>query len=63
MINEGTLDRTVRIVLGLAIISLAFVGPRTPIGYLGAIPVLTGLLGFCPLYRVIGLNTCPATRK
>ena len=63
MINEGTLDRTVRIVLGLAILSLAFVGPKTALGYVGIVPVLTGLIGFCPAYRLIGLNTCPMPKK
>lgn len=57
MINEGTLDRTIRIVLGLAILSLAFVGPQSPLGYLGLVPLVTGLVGFCPLYRIVGLRT------
>lgn len=63
MTNEGTLDRTVRIVLGLGLLSLAFVGPQTPIGYIGAVPLLTGLIGFCPLYKIVGLNTCPMPKK
>ncbi len=63
MTNEGTLDRTIRVVLGLAVLSLAFIGPRTPFGYIGIIPVVTGLLGFCPLYRLLGLSTCPVARK
>ncbi|MEY2669198.1 MAG: hypothetical protein RJA59_1836 [Pseudomonadota bacterium] len=63
MINEGTIDRAVRIVLGLGVISLAFVGPRTPWAYVGIVPLATGLLGFCPLYRVLGINTCPAPRR
>jgi hypothetical protein len=59
MINEGTLDRGIRVVVGLAVLSLAFIGPRTPLGYLGAVPLLTGLIGFCPAYRLFGLSTCP----
>lgn len=59
MINEGTLDRGIRVVLGLAVLSLAFIGPHTPLGYLGAVPLLTGLIGFCPAYRLLGLSTCP----
>jgi hypothetical protein len=62
MTNEGTIDRVVRIVLGLGILSLAFVGPHSPFGYLGLIPLATGFVGFCPLYRVIGVNTCGAAR-
>jgi hypothetical protein len=63
MTNEGTIDRAVRIVLGLGVISLAFVGPRTPWAYVGIVPLATGLLGFCPLYRVLGISTCPAPRR
>ena len=63
MINEGTLDRAVRIVVGLAILALAFVGPKTPLGYLGAIPIVTGLIGFCPAYRLFGIDTCRVPRK
>ena len=57
--NEGGLDRGLRVVGGLAVLSLAFVGPQTPWGYVGAIPILTGLLGWCPLYTLLGINTCP----
>jgi hypothetical protein len=56
--NEGGLDRAVRVIVGLAILSLAFVGPQTPWGYLGVIPLLTGLVGFCPAYALFGINTC-----
>ena len=56
--NEGTLDRAMRIIIGLAVISLVFVGPRTAWGWLGLVPLLTGLAGTCPLYSVLGLNTC-----
>lgn len=59
MTNEGTIDRAVRIVLGLGLISLAFIGPQSPLGYLGLVPLATGLIGFCPLYKVLGISTCP----
>ena len=62
-LNEGTLDRTLRVIGGLAIVSLAFVGPRTPWAYLGLVPILTGAMGFCPLYTVLGISTCPAKSK
>lgn len=58
MINEGNIDRGIRVIAGLVILSLAFVGPQTPWGYLGLVPLLTGLVGFCPLYKVLGINTC-----
>lgn len=57
--NEGTVDRVLRVVVGLGILSLAFVGPQTPWAYLGLVPLLTGLVGYCPLYAVLGLRTCP----
>jgi hypothetical protein len=56
--NEGTLDRTVRIVGGLAILSLAFVGPQTPWAYLGIVPIITGTIGWCPAYTLFGISTC-----
>ena len=63
MTNEGTIDRTIRVLAGLAILSLAFVGPKTPLGFIGAVPLLTGLIGFCPLYRVLGISTCPVPKR
>jgi hypothetical protein len=59
MTNEGTIDRAVRIVAGLAILSLAFVGPQSPLGYIGLVPLVTGVIGFCPAYRLLGLSTAP----
>lgn len=61
--NEGSVDRVARIVLGAGVLSLAFVGPATPWAFLGAIPLVTGLLGSCPLYSVLGVSTCPAQTK
>ena len=58
--NEGTIDRGVRIAAGLALLSLIFVGPHTWLGLVGLVPLVTGLIGFCPLYRVLGMRTCPA---
>lgn len=56
--NVGTIDRALRVVVGLGLLSLAFIGPRTPFGYIGLVPLLTAGVGFCPLYRIIGLSTC-----
>ena len=56
-LNEGGLDRVLRIAVGLAVLSLVFVGPKTPWAWLGLIPLLTGVIGFCPLYALLGLNT------
>jgi Protein of unknown function (DUF2892) len=63
MTNEGTIDRAIRIVLGLGLLSLVFVGPQSSLGYIGLIPLVTGLIGFCPLYRVFGLRTCPVPKQ
>jgi len=57
--NEGTVDRILRIVFGLALLSLVFIGPKTMWGLVGLVPLLTGLAGYCPLYRVLGFSTCP----
>ncbi len=56
--NEGNNDRTMRVVLGLLLVSLVFVGPTTRWGWLGLVPIATGLIGFCPLYAILGINTC-----
>ena len=56
--NEGKFDRAFRVVLGLAVLSLTFVGPQTLWGLLGIIPLFTGAVGMCPLYRLVGVNTC-----
>jgi hypothetical protein len=58
MRNEGTIDRVLRVGLGVALIALVFVGPQTSWGWLGLVPLFTGLVGFCPLYRLVGVNTC-----
>jgi len=60
--NEGFIDRAIRIVLGLALLALIFVGPKTLIGLVGLVPLVTGLVGFCPLYRAVGIRTCHAFR-
>jgi hypothetical protein len=57
-LNEGAIDRTIRVIVGLAIISMAFVGPKTPWAWLGLVPLLTGLVGFCPAYALPGIRTC-----
>jgi hypothetical protein len=57
-VNEGTVDRAIRIVVGLALISLVFVGPQTPWGWIGLLPLVTGVVGWCPAYSVLGVSTC-----
>lgn len=61
--NEHTVERVVRVGAGIAILSLAFVGPQTPWAFLGLIPIATGLIGSCPLYTLLGINTCPVNER
>ena len=57
MLNVGGADRALRVVVGVAVLSLVFVGPKTMWGLIGLIPLLTGLIGFCPVYMPLGINT------
>lgn len=56
--NVGDIERVVRVLAGLGILSLVFVGPQSLWGLLGIVPVLTGLTGWCPPYSLLGINTC-----
>ncbi|MFN7953744.1 MAG: DUF2892 domain-containing protein [bacterium] len=60
--NEHPIDRALRVLAGLALVSLVFVGPHTAFGWIGVIPLATGLVGSCPLYRIFGISTCPLPR-
>jgi hypothetical protein len=57
--NEGTIDRALRVIVGLVLLSLVFVGPQTIWGLIGIVPLATGLIGTCPVYSILGINTCP----
>lgn len=59
-VNEHPAERVARVVLGVLLIALAVTGRIGWWGYIGAIPVLTGLVGTCPIYMVLGFSTCPA---
>jgi hypothetical protein len=61
--NEGTIDRLLRVLAGLAVLSLVFIGPKTPWGYLGLVPLVTGVVGWCPLYSILGISSCPVRRS
>jgi hypothetical protein len=58
MSNAGTLDRVIRVALGVALLSLTVIGPKSALGLVGVLPLATGLVGFCPLYRLFGVSTC-----
>lgn len=61
--NEGSIDRTVRIIAGLALIALAYTGTVGVWGYIGIAPLITGILGICPAYSIFGVSTCPLKNK
>ena len=60
--NEGVVDRSLRVVAGLVLIGLAVTGTIGVWGYIGVIPLVTGAVGMCPVYSLLGINSCPATR-
>jgi hypothetical protein len=55
--NQHRIERILRVAAGLGLLTLAFVGPKTPVGYLGLIPLATGLFGACPVYTLLGWST------
>lgn len=55
MSNVGMIDRFIRAVGGMILISLVFIGPMTTWGWIGLIPLATAIIGYCPLYTVIGI--------
>jgi len=57
--NEGTIDRVLRVIAGLALITLTLTGTIGVWGWIGIVPLLTGIFGICPAYILLGLNTCP----
>ncbi len=56
--NEHALDRVIRVIAGIALLSLVWIGPKTAWGWVGLVPLVTGLVGSCPLYRLLGISTC-----
>lgn len=61
--NSGGIDRTLRITVGLILIGLAATGTVGWWGWLGVIPLATGAIGWCPAYRLLGINTCPMRKQ
>ena len=56
--NVGTIERVIRVVVGLFVLSLAFWGPESVWGFLGLVLIATGLIGYCPPYALFGISTC-----
>ncbi len=57
--NVGGIDRVLRFVIGLVLIALTLTGTIGVWGWIGVVPLATAALGLCPLYSVLGFNTCP----
>jgi hypothetical protein len=57
--NEGTIDRALRVIAGLVLIALTLTGAIGMWGWIGIVPVITGALGWCPAYTLLGFSTCP----
>ena len=62
-INEGVIDRSLRVIVGLVLIGLAATGTIGMWGYVGIIPLVTGAVGMCAIYSLLGINSCPAPRR
>ena len=56
--NIHNIERVIRVVAGLGIVSLVFIGPQSPWGWLGLVPLATGIIGWCPPYALFGFSTC-----
>lgn len=63
--NVGGIDKLLRIVIGIALLSMVFVleGSARWFGLIGLVPLLTAFVGFCPLYTILGINTCPVSTR
>lgn len=59
--NMGAVDRAIRALVGLGLLAIVFVGPQTPFGWFGLVPLVTALLGWCPAYMPFGIKTCRTT--
>ena len=62
-VNIHPVERVVRVLVGLVGVALIFVGPKSLWGLVGLIPLLTGLIGWCPPYSLLGINTCNIGKK
>ena len=61
--NVGNVDRAVRVIIGLALLSQMLTGAHAVWGWMAIIPLATAAIGFCPLYRLVGMSTCPSPQK
>ena len=61
-VNEHPIERGIRVILGVGLVAAAAMGSIGVWGYIGVVPILTGLMGTCPLYTLLGVSTCPVSR-
>ncbi len=61
--NEGHIDRTLRIVAGLILVALTLTGTIGVWGWIGVVPIITGAIGWCPAYTLLGISSCPMKAK
>lgn len=61
--NVNSIDQVIRIVLGIALIAMVFIGPQTPWGWAGLILIATGAMNFCPIYRMLGMSTLKNSKQ
>jgi len=62
MKNVGNVDKVIRVIIGFGLISLVFIGPQTPWGWIGLIPLVTAFISFCPLYSLTGINSAKSNK-
>ncbi len=62
-VNEHSIERVARVVLGVALVGMAAMGTIGAWGYVGVVPILTGAVGTCPLYTLLGISTCPVKTR
>ena len=63
VVNEGTLDRLLRVVVGAGLMALAMTHTIGAWGWIGVVPLIAGAVGVCPLYSLVGINTCPMRKR
>ena len=61
--NSGGIDRALRVIVGLVLIALAVTNTVGVLGWIGVVPVLTGAVGFCPAYALLGIKTCSIEKQ
>lgn len=62
-VNVGAVDRSIRVILGVTLLALIFVGPKSLWGLIGIVPLATALMGYCPAYSLLGIKTCQSRNK